>query len=116
MNEMKQWLLLFCSLFFIMKAMAIPLYDPTHPTSAALQAEGDSYGITVSSILFSNKRHIAVVNGKYVKEGDMIQGLKIIKIHPDSVVFQSDKKEFFVPVHTSVKHKLINKVTPHDQT
>jgi len=113
---MKQWLLLFCSLFFIMKAMAIPLYDPTHPTSAALQAEGDSYGITVSSILFSNKRHIAVVNGKYVKEGDMIQGLKIIKIHSDSVVFQSDKKEFFVPVHTSVKHKLINKVTPHDQT
>ena len=99
-----------------MKAMAIPLYDPTHPTSAALQAEGDSYGITVSSILFSNKRHIAVVNGKYVKEGDMIQGLKIIKIHSDSVVFQSDKKEFFVPVHTSVKHKLINKVTPHDQT
>ena len=116
MNEMKQWLLLLFSLFFVMKVMAIPLYDPTHPTSAVLHEGGDLYGITVSSILFSNKRHIAVVNGKYVKEGDMIQGLKVIKIHSNSVVFQSDKKEFFVPVHTSVKHKLINKVTPHDQT
>lgn len=114
MNEMKRWLLLLFSLLFVMKGIAIPLYDPTRPTSAALQEEGDSYGITVSSILFSDQRRVAVVNGKYVKEGGMIQGLKVIKIHPDSVVFQSDKKEFFVPVHASVKRKSTNKRTSHD--
>lgn len=111
---MKRVSLLMLMLLIVVGAVGATLQDPTRPTTAIVQGEG-SYGIIVSSILYSHERHIAIINGEYVKEGDTVQGAKVIKIRPDSVVFRSEQKEFYIPVHTSVKHKLVNKVGSHDQ-
>jgi len=46
-------------------------------------------------VLYSDDRQLAIVNGKTVKKGDVIEGARVIAIHPNkvSVVRRGEKIE-----------------------
>ncbi len=48
-----------------------------------------NYGV-ITGILYSEDKPVAVVSGKLVNEGMVIDGVKIVKIHKDNVEFQKD--------------------------
>ena len=79
------------------------LRDPTRPYSAKPVAEPTTVkGIatakatrfSVSAILVSQKRRVAIVNGKRVSEGDQVDGATVVKILADRLRLDLDGKEF----------------------
>jgi len=50
--------------------------------------------IQVTGILYSEDNPSAIVNGKVVKDGDIINDVKVVKIHKNSVEFESDGKRW----------------------
>jgi MSHA biogenesis protein MshK len=82
----------------IMVAFASPLRDPTEPPigiSIVDSKEGHE-GIVINSIIVSRARRIALINGEYVKAGDMIGGKKVISIRRNYVLFSQNGKKFKV--------------------
>jgi MSHA biogenesis protein MshK len=98
-------LTLIMGLFVISVAHADQLLDPTQPSN--YHANGtkgfDDKGISVTSILISPQRRIAVINGNFMKVGDKIVGAEIISIEPDKVNFKDTKGTFSVPIYRSVR-------------
>jgi hypothetical protein len=77
------------------------LRDPTRPyavapvatpTTASAVAKGT--GFSVTAILVSKKRRVAIVNGKRVSEGDKVDGATVVKILADRLRLDLDGKEF----------------------
>ncbi|HEB28363.1 MAG TPA: hypothetical protein ENI05_11415 [Porticoccus sp.] len=67
------------------------LSDPTRPSGYHSVAP-EKQGLRLESILFSESRKVAVINGKVVAEGDSIGRTKIIQISRDSVTVSRDGK------------------------
>lgn len=55
-------------------------------------AEGSQTDVAVTGILYSSSKPTAVISGKVAKEGDVVFGVKVIKINQDSVDLQKDNK------------------------
>ncbi len=78
------------------------LRDPTRPYSAApvvttptgARAIAKATGFSVTAILVSKKRRVAIVNGKRVSEGDKVDGATVVKILADRLRLDLDGKEF----------------------
>ena len=77
------------------------LRDPTRPYAAAPIAEptgaraiAKATGFNVTTILVSEKRRVAIVNGKRVSEGDQVDGATVVKILADRLRLDLDGKEF----------------------
>jgi type II secretory pathway component PulC len=49
--------------------------------------------VKLTGILYSDNPS-AIVDGEIVKEGDMINGAKVIKIHRDKVEFEKDGEKW----------------------
>ena len=68
-------------------ATAVPpvsaLTDPTRPSS--YRAASKSQSLRLESILFSDNRRVAVINGAVVSEGDTVGRIKILQIDKNSV-------------------------------
>ena len=64
-------------------SVVIALEDPTQPPSYHLSSAKKS--LRLESILFSDSRRVAVINGKVFSEGESIGNTKVIKIDRDSV-------------------------------
>lgn len=50
--------------------------------------------LVVSVIVYSEENASAVVAGKVVREGEMIEGFKVVKIYEDKVEFEKKGKSF----------------------
>jgi len=50
--------------------------------------------VALTGILYSEDNPSAVIGGAIVKEGDMISGVKVVKIHKDSVEFEKNGKKW----------------------
>jgi hypothetical protein len=48
----------------------------------------------LTGILYSEDNPTAIIGGKIVKEGDIINGMKVVKIHRDRVEFEKDGKKW----------------------
>ena len=60
--------------------------DPTKPPEISLRnMRSLSGGFSVSSILISTHRQLAVIDGQFVKKGDTINGAEVISIKPNTV-------------------------------
>ena len=71
------------------------LRDPTRPYSAravvVMPAKAAAFSVT--AILVSQKRRVAIVNGQRVSEGDRVDGATVVKILADSLRLNLDGKE-----------------------
>lgn len=79
------------------------LRDPTRPyavapvvvvTPTGAKAIVRASGFSVTAILVSQKRRVAIVNGKRVSEGDQVDGATVVKILADRLRLDLDGKEF----------------------
>ncbi len=77
------------------------LRDPTRPyavapvvTPTGARAIAKVTRFSVTAILVSQKRRVAIVNGKRVSEGDKVDGATVVKILADRLRLDLDGKEF----------------------
>ncbi len=84
----------FIILSLVLAGNAAALNDPTRPTDPALYfGSGNAGGWALQSILSSNERRIAIINGQRVKEGDRIGSARVARIHDSQVVLETrDRK------------------------
>ncbi len=61
------------------------LQDPTRPYASESRPALRTPAFTVSAILISDVRRVAILNGKAVSAGDRINGATVHAIRPDSV-------------------------------
>lgn len=76
----------------LMSSMACSLVDPTRPVSYAPSVLSEST-FQLSSILFSNQRKVAVINGKALIEGELLGKAKVVKINQDNVLIKNGSKQ-----------------------
>ena len=74
------------------------LRDPTRPYSAtpvaATRTPAKAAAFRVTAILVSQKRRVAIVNGRRVSEGDQVDGATVIEILADGLRLNLRGKEF----------------------
>ena len=74
--------------------------DPTQPPTAQRPRAPSSNPAAapklklpvLSSILTSNERKLAVINGKLVREGDLVAGMRVVQVAKDEVQLKSSKQ------------------------
>lgn len=97
-----RWLLLGLSLGCSGAAWA--LADPTRP--ASYQHVAGEQGLRLESVLISDSRKVAVINGHVVAEGDRIAGARIIHINRQGVKVSRDGvSRVLVMPHTSIRQE-----------
>lgn len=95
------------TLMTVLLLMSVPLVasaleDPTRPPSFVgvtgnSEAEQSQLPVwQVNSILISNERRVAVVNGRTVKQGDQINSARVIRISPTAVTLRNSAETFTV--------------------
>jgi hypothetical protein len=73
----------------------LSLRDPMKPSSNASKGDAQFEGeMTVRGIVYSNNKPSAIIADQIVGEGDVIVGVKIIKIGKDFVAFEKDGKRW----------------------
>ncbi len=71
------------------------LRDPTRPYSATpVVMPASAKAFSVSAILVSQKRRVAIVNGQRVSEGDQVDGATVVEILADGLRLNLHGKEF----------------------
>ncbi len=71
------------------------LRDPTRPYSATpVFIPAKAAAFSVSAILVSQKRRVAIVNGQRVSEGDQVDGATVVEILADGLRLNLHGKEF----------------------
>ena len=86
-----------------------PVNDPTKPlgfSGAASFASADNI-ITLTSILISSERRVAIINGELVKENQTIKNVGAIvkKIDADAVTLQQNGKVWRVAINNTAIRK-----------
>jgi len=66
---------------------ALALQDPTRPDGfdATPQAQVSQKELTLGSIFIGNGRRVAVIDGVARQEGQVFEGVRLQRIHPDRV-------------------------------
>jgi hypothetical protein len=81
----------------------LPLQDPTLPYEQAQTpaARGSvSRRLELTAVLISSQRRIAVINGKFYREGEHVDGAQITRIEPESVGLRRGSEEMEVRLNT----------------
>ncbi len=92
-------LLLLCS---ASSGGAQPFRDPTRPPRAAVAAEKVDRGSwTLSSVLVSPARRVALLNGRAVQEGALIDGARVVAIEAGRVRLRQNRQEFSVALQNA---------------
>lgn len=84
--------------------------DPTQPPGYESDVSRVPETLMVNAIIYSPSRKVAMLNHKYVKEGDNIYGAKVIKITPNGVILSDSKKgQYEIPLSSEVKKATADK-------
>ena len=62
--------------------------------TAARPARADRAGLMIEGIIYSVEDSSAFIGGHIVKEGDVINGARVVKINQKTVEFEKDKKRW----------------------
>ena len=65
-----------------------PLGDPMRPyspASSAAESQRAARPFTLSGVLISPQRRVAVINGTLYREGDTVNGARVVRIESNSV-------------------------------
>ncbi len=76
--------------------------DPTKPLRFVAESQGLA-SLSLHSVLISEERKFAVINGKQVKEQELINGAKVIAIQPGRVRLLINGREKELVMRVSVK-------------
>ena len=93
---MKKVKLLITLLLFLISLDARAMRDPTRPANYAADGVSVVNGYMLNSVMISAKRKLALVNDTFVKQGDSIDGAKVIKIQSNSVILSKREHQFEV--------------------
>ncbi len=75
------------------------LRDPTRPYSGkSVVVPARAAKFSVTAILVSEKRRVAIVNGQHVSEGDQVDGATVVEILAHSLRLNLRGKEFTTPL------------------
>ncbi|MCL7945995.1 hypothetical protein [Marinobacter sp. ATCH36] len=79
--------LLLITMLALASSNTLALQDPTRPDGfgAAPQAQVAQKEFTLASIFIGNDRKVAVIDGEARREGQMVEGVRVKRIHPDRV-------------------------------
>ncbi len=104
-NALNRMITFFLTLFisYLPTAMAVTIQDPTRP---ALFKEHtiDSGQLTLTAILISSDRKIAMINGKLLKIGDEVGGYKVNAIDSNTVQLEGISGTITLYLVNSIKH------------
>ncbi len=80
---------------------AMALSDPTRPTDPVLYfgTGNSSGGWALQSIIFSNERRIAIINGQRVQEGGRIGSARVARIRNSHVVLKTRDRTLKLRLH-----------------
>lgn len=68
--------------------------------------------IEVNGVLVDDKGGTALINGTSVAIGESVDGVKLLKVTNEGVVFESDGQEFFQPVGNPNPYSSAKKASP----
>ena len=77
-------------------AVAQPLRDPTRPPNFSLPASAEESvqsDLILQTVLVSPERRNATVNGRLVRIGDAVSGMRVIEIREGAVVLQGNGEQ-----------------------
>lgn len=75
------------------------LQDPTRPYVAGGRTMVASPNFTVNAIIVSSERRVAIVNGRRVGVGGLIDGAKVISIDKEKLILEKDGKRITAALH-----------------
>lgn len=79
----------------------------TSDDATMLPGSGSKNGLTLSSIIYAPDRRFVLINGQMMREGDVVNNVKVIRITPQSVkVKQADKVMTLTLQNGSDNHSL----------
>lgn len=90
--------LLLCS---SLPVVAEQLRDPTRPLREAVTAPDTTERFELNTILISQSRRLAVINGKTVAVGDSVGTAQVLSIAPQSVALVHRGKPLELRLHSS---------------
>lgn len=70
---------------FASASAAESLRDPTRPPQSGGAQASVTRSMTLESIIFSDQRRVAVIDGQSLREGEALRGARVLRIHPDRV-------------------------------
>ncbi len=85
--------------------------DPTKPLNYSAAAHGATGSVqdtlTVTSILISSDRKVAIINGQVLQESQTVKGVgaQIKKIDADAVTLQQNGKVWRLPLNSTIVRK-----------
>lgn len=103
------------SLMLTMQIAWSQLNDPTRPANyLGTDGSGGRHYMTVSAILTSAKRKIAIINNQSLQVGDTIGNAKLIAIGANSVQFRDSAGDFTVILHEPIRKNEVSKIVKKD--
>lgn len=87
------------------KSMTTPKRDPFNWSSAVISTLVDQHGslvasafkeLTLSGIVWNSKTPLAIIDDTLLEEGDVINGVYVIDIQPDSVLLQKGNEQYLL--------------------
>lgn len=78
------------------------LRDPTLPLTGVSRVVSTAK-LQLHSVLISENRRIAIINGRQVKESDVIQGAKVVRILPGKVIVRQNGKNATLTLGQPIK-------------
>ncbi len=83
--------------------------DPTTPLDYTVEARGAGSETewALDSVLISNKRRLAIINGETLREGQILPGsneIKVQRILPQAVMLRQGEKTWVLKMSPSVRH------------
>ncbi|MGB9092697.1 MAG: hypothetical protein WCB93_01130 [Gallionella sp.] len=101
-------------MFCALSAAAVPLHaenlpDPTRPPADVVTASGARYGRGVESssglrsIIISDTRRAAIIDGKTVELGGLLGNARLVEVNPGSVVLQRGKNRQVLTLFPGVR-------------
>lgn len=77
------------------------LRDPTRPLQEIVTVPQPAPTFQLHSILISQQRRVAIINGKTVAEGESVEGAKVLRIQPHRVSLLHRGKALELRLHSS---------------
>lgn len=94
-------------------ASAQDLADPTRPPNAPSAAAGEStpVGTQLQSVLISQGRRLAIINGKSVALGDAVGESRVVKITETEVVLQKGTETEVLKMYPGIEKQPVKRAS-----
>lgn len=93
-----RWLIVISTLFFS-SVLVAEWQDPTRPSTEAFSVL-DMKHLELQAILISPTRRLAEINGQWVREGQQVGDIKILKIDPNTVQLEDSHDRMILQLTT----------------